>query len=101
MQAQIGTQYEANDSGNKYEVVAVNEHEFDVDMTEVELEPVDEGEWHTQYLDNFKSGYTKVVGGELSDEDKAEIKDRAGESWTALAREFNVTEDTIQNAIFA
>ena len=101
MKAQIGTQYEAKDSGNKYEVVAVNEHEFDRDMTEVELEPVDDGEWHTQYLDNFNSGYTKVVGDELTDDEQAEIKDRAGESWASLAREFNVSEDAIKNAIFA
>ena len=99
MKAQIGTQYESVDSGNKYEVVGISEHEFDRDLTEVELEPVDGGEWHTQYLDNFNSGYTKVVGDNLTDEEEDEIQDRAGESWGRLAREYNVSEDKIRQTI--
>jgi len=73
---------------------------------QIEFETVEDGEWFTIPVDNFRGNYTKVADSvdkleaQPSDEEiQAEIRDRANESWARLASEFGMTEDDVRSII--
>lgn len=73
---------------------------------QIEFETVEDGEWFTIPVDNFRGSYTKVADNvealevQPSDEEIAEeINERANESWSRLASEFGMTEDDVRAII--
>lgn len=65
----VGCTYAHTALGKQFTVTSIDEHEFDPDLTEVEL-VWEDGEWQSIYADEFSNDVRKVSDPATLDDDK-------------------------------